>query len=163
MVAGAMRKNPMGSSWFICSNKVFAGLREGMRLGVAMTRATSETAPTGTLIQKHHRQVMAVKYPPRIGPSIDASPNMEPSPPEYLGRERRGTKVFIKTKPPEDIPAPPIPVIALPATRTFGFRAKADRMEPISNISTSAVSAATGSADWMLFSCQYHYSPHLVE
>ena len=79
--AGATRMKPNGSSCLIFPSQDFAGLIEGGVLGTRKKSTTSDIAPMGTLIQKHQRQVTAVRYPPSKGPSIEASPKMAPKPP----------------------------------------------------------------------------------
>ena len=138
--AGPIKIRPRGSNSFNLPNQVFAGLSGAGRFGVKKTRKNNDIPPMGTLIQKQHRHVAAVRYPPRIGPRIDDSPNTEPSPPVHLGLSCNGTRRLISKKTPVPMPAPPIPVMARPTIKALELGAEAQTMDPISKMATRVIS-----------------------
>lgn len=151
-----METNPSGSNWLILPSRESADRRAAGLLGIRRMSTTRDIAPRGTLIQKHQRQVTAVRYPPKSGPAIEASPNTAPrlparnqhshlrtvpyDIPKYFGREWSGTSVLMSRRAPDEMPAPPMPVITRPTIKVADVGAVADMMEPSSNIATSPTS-----------------------
>ena len=62
------------------------------------------------------------------------NPNIAPNPPEYCGRLLNGTKAFIRTRTPANIPADPVPAMNLPTMTAFDDVAVAETIFPTSNI-----------------------------
>lgn len=140
ITAGAIKMNPNGSSCLTLPSRVSARCSVGGVFGVKRTSNTSDTAPTGRLIQKHQRQVIDVRYPPRMGPMAEVIPNTEPNAPMYFGREARGTRKVIKRNAPAEMPAPPMPVMTRPTMSALELGAKAQTSDPISKMATSEMS-----------------------
>ena len=140
IIAGPIRRNPRGSNCLTFPSQLSAGLTGGGLLGVRKTRSTNDTAPIGTLIQKHQRHVTPVKYPPSNGPMMEANPKTEPMAPVYLGRDCRGTRMLTRKNAPDATPAPPAPVITRPTIKALDVGADAQTIEPTSKTDTRATS-----------------------
>lgn len=133
---GAIRMNPRGSSSKNLPFHVLDLFIGGSQFGVSMASSSTETPPTGRLIQKHHRQLTDVRKPPSIGPRIEEMPKTDPSEPMYFGLDCIGTRKLMRMKHPGGIAAAPIPVITLPTIKAFEEGAVAQTREPISKIAT---------------------------
>lgn len=89
--------------------------------------------------QKHHlHEALSVKRPPNSGPTTPEHPNVTPTIPIYAALYCGFAVIAIMINAPLIIPAPPIPLIALPTTTAVELVAVAQRTFPISKITPAS-------------------------
>lgn len=124
---------PIGSS---CSSFPFqdsAGLAGGGRFGASSRSRTSETPPIGNIDPEAPSPCNGRKVS-----SQDQTKNRRnakcrsPVTPSTWGGLEAATISVIMRYTPGVMPAPPMPVVALPAIKALEFRADAQTIEPIS-------------------------------
>jgi hypothetical protein len=126
---------PSGS---ISLNFSIADLSTFVRVGFLKKSTTRKIpkAPNGRLIQKHHLHVsFSVNIPPRIGPTMDDTPNMLARVAKYMGLVFNGAAKPTMVILPENNPAAPMPAMARPMIKSADVGAMAHTTDPTVDVS----------------------------